>query len=210
MAGQSAGTFEGGHNGTFTTDLTVTGTTLSGTAVITVNDLGIVVPTTVSGDVTCDGTVTFGCQTHPADGNAGALVCDRERAREWSKDPRVTVRLVAAGQARAKKGFMAMAVVPAAQAALKHAGIALADVAAIKTHNPFAVNDVYFARELDLDFAAFNRYGSPLVYGHPQGPTGLRATIELVEELILKGGGYGLFAGCAAGDTAMALVVRVN
>jgi acetyl-CoA acetyltransferase len=157
-----------------------------------------------------NGSVTFGCQTHPADGNAGAVVCDRERAQELGKDPKVTVRLVSGGSARAKKGFMAMAVVPAAQAALKHAGIGIRDVAAIKTHNPIAVNDVYIARELGLDFAAFNRFGSPLVYGHPQGPTGLRATIELIEELVLKGGGYGLFAGCAAGDTAMALVVRVN
>ena len=55
-----------------------------------------------------------------------------------------------------------------------------------------------------------NNYGSPLVYGHPQGPTGMRVMIELIEELALAGGGYGLFSGCAAGDTAMAVVLRVG
>jgi hypothetical protein len=38
----------------------------------------------------------------------------------------------------------------------------------------------------------------------------LRSTIELIEELALRGGGTGLFAGCAAGDTAMAVVVKVG
>jgi acetyl-CoA acetyltransferase len=34
--------------------------------------------------------------------------------------------------------------------------------------------------------------------------------IELIEQLVDRGGGYGLFAGCAAGDTAMAVVLRVD
>ena len=54
-----------------------------------------------------------------------------------------------------------------------------------------------------------NNYGCSLVWGHPQGPTGLRAIIELIEELALRGGGHGLFTGCAAGDSAMAVVVNV-
>ena len=42
---------------------------------------------------------------------------------------------------------------PAARAALDAAGVALADVKAIKTHNPFAVNDIYLARELGIEAA---------------------------------------------------------
>ena len=38
----------------------------------------------------------------------------------------------------------------------------------------------------------------------------MRLIIELIEELVLKGGGYGLFVGCAAGDTAAATLVRVD
>lgn len=55
-----------------------------------------------------------------------------------------------------------------------------------------------------------NNYGCSLVYGHPQGPTGLRLIIELIEELVLRGGGRGLFHGCAADDTAMAVIVEVG
>jgi acetyl-CoA acetyltransferase len=156
------------------------------------------------------GTITFGSQTHPADGNAGLVVADAAKAKELAVDAGTTVRLLAWGEARAKKGFMAMAVVPAAQQALAHAGIGVSDLAALKTHNPFAVNDVYLSREMDIPVDRVNNNGSSLVFGHPQGPTGMRLVIELIEELAEGGGGYGLFAGCAAGDTAMALVVKVD
>ena len=157
-----------------------------------------------------NGTVTFGSQTHPADGNCGMVITSRERAKGMSKDPAVEVQVCSYGQGRAKKGFMAMATVPAAKAALQAAGITLKDVKAIKTHNPFAVNDVVLAKGLDLKIDGFNNYGSSIVFGHPQGPTGMRLVIELIEELHILGGGYGLFVGCAAGDTAGACVVKVG
>lgn len=156
------------------------------------------------------GTVTFGTQTHPADGNAGMIVTSRERAHELSRDPEIEVQVVSFGQARVRKGFMPTAPVPAARRALFDAGLGIDDMVAVKTHNPFAVNDVYFSRAFDLAFDRFNRHGSSLVFGHPQAPTGMRLVIELIEELVERGGGHGLFSGCAAGDTGAAVVVRVD
>lgn len=174
-----------------------------------------VFPTTADGlarlkPVLPGGTVTFGGQTHPADGNAGIVVTSRQRARDLSRDPGITIQVLSFGQGRAKPGFMAQATVPAARAALQQAGLTIGDIAAIKTHNPFAVNDIYFCREMGVKWDAMNNYGSSLVWGHPQGPTGARSIIELIEELVIRGGGYGLFDGCAAGDTAAAVVVRVD
>ena len=80
----------------------------------------------------------------------------------------------------------------------------------VKTHNPFAVNDIFLARETGLVAEDFNNFGSSLIYGHPQAPTGMRLVIETIEELALKGGGLGLFVGCAAGDTSAAVVVKVG
>jgi acetyl-CoA acetyltransferase family protein len=157
------------------------------------------------------GTVTFGTQTHPADGNAAMLLVQgRDRAKGLSRDPGVSVQLLSYGQARVKPGFMPMAIVPAAELALGRAGIGAGDLASITTHNPFAVNDVYLARTLKLDPERMNRHGSSLVWGHPQGPTGLRSVIELIEDLAMTGGGYGLFTGCAAGDSAAAVVLKVS
>jgi acetyl-CoA acetyltransferase len=109
-----------------------------------------------------------------------------------------------------EKGHMGMAAVPAARAALAHAGKTIADMKVIKTHNPFVVNDLYFAAEMGVGIEGMNNFGSSLIFGHPQGPTGMRLVIEMIEELLLSGGGYGLFTGCAAGDTGAAIVLRVE
>lgn len=105
---------------------------------------------------------------------------------------------------------MPKAATTAAQRAVRDAGLTFADVKVVTTHNPFAVNDLWFSRETGFPLERMNPYGCSLVYGHPQGPTGLRAIAELVEALRRDGGGIGLFTGCAAGDTGAALVVRVE
>ena len=157
-----------------------------------------------------DGVITFGSQTHPADGNCGVVVTTSERATELSTDPKVSVQVVSYGYHRTKKAHMAMAVVPAAEMALRNANITAADAAVIKTHNPFAANDIYMADQMGIDVNGFNNYGSSLIFGHPQAPTAARLIIEGIEETVLKGGGYMLFAGCAAGDTAGALVLKIT
>lgn len=155
------------------------------------------------------GTLTYGAQTHPADGNAALLVATPEQARELATDRAIAVRLLGFGQARERLAYMPQAAVPAAQRALQQAGLTVRQMAAIKTHNPFAVNDLYFAKATGVAVMDMNNYGSSLVWGHPQAPMGTRAIIELIEELVLRGGGYGLFAGCAAGDSGMAVVLQV-
>jgi acetyl-CoA acyltransferase len=156
------------------------------------------------------GCISFGAQTHPADGNAGLILTLREKAKELSQDKNITIQLLSYGYDRAEKAHMAAAVTPAAEMALKNAGIQVKDLAAVKTHNPFSVNDIIMARLMKIPGEIFNNYGSSMIFGHPQGPTGARCTVELIEELVKIGGGYGLFAGCAAGDTGAALVIKVS
>ena len=156
------------------------------------------------------GTVTFGGQTHPADGSAGAIVTSRERAAAMATVPGIEVEIIGFGMARVAPGYMPMAPAPAAHRALAHAGLRIDQIDAIKTHNPFAVNDIALARETGFAWEKMNNFGSSIIWGHPQAPTGLRAIIELIEELVLRGGGTGLFTGCAAGDTGHAVVIRVS
>ena len=156
------------------------------------------------------GTVTYGGQTHPADGNAGMVVTTAARARELAQDPNIQIHLHGFGESRTSRGLMPQAPLEAARRALAAAGIGIGDLTAIKSHNPFAVNDLLFARETGAKLEQMNNFGCSLIWGHPQAPTGLRAIIELIEELVLKGGGWGLFHGCAAGDTAMAVVLKVS
>jgi acetyl-CoA acetyltransferase family protein len=155
-------------------------------------------------------SVTLGGQTHPADGNSAMIVATRAKARELSRDRAIEIRLVAYGLARTEKAYMPYAPIPAAQKALSKAGLTIDAIKAVKTHNPFIVNDIVFARETGFTLERMNNNGCSLIWGHPQGPTGLRAIIELIEELVEDGGGYGLFTGCAAGDSAMAVIIAVG
>jgi acetyl-CoA C-acetyltransferase len=174
-----------------------------------------VMPTTADGlaglrPVLPDGVHTFGSQTHPADGNCGLTVTTRERAKELSTDPGIEIQVVSYGYARTKKGFMAMAVVPAVKMALEKAGLGIGQMKAIKTHNPFAANDIYMSDQMNIDVMRFNNYGCSLIFGHPQAPTAGRSIIEGIEEVAMAGGGYLLFGGCAAGDTAAALILKIG
>jgi acetyl-CoA acetyltransferase family protein len=174
-----------------------------------------VFPTTAEGlaklkPVKEGGTITFGAQTHPADGNAGAIVTTRERAKALSTNAGIEVEILSFGMARVEKGYMPMAPSPAALNAMKAAGLSIGQIDAIKTHNPFAVNDIALARDTGFAWEKMNNYGSSIIWGHPQAPTGMRAIIELIEELVLRGGGVGLFTGCAAGDSGYSTIIRVT
>jgi acetyl-CoA acetyltransferase len=104
------------------------------------------------------GCLSYGAKTFPADGNCGIIVTTRDRAKPM---------------------FMPAASAPAAEMALATAGLKVDDVKAVKTHNPFAINDIAFARKTGHDRMKMNNYGSSLIYGHPQGPTAGRVLIEM-------------------------------
>ena len=63
---------------------------------------------------------------------------------------------------------------------------------------------------MGIDVMKMNNYGSSLVYGHPQSPTAGRIIMEMLEEMVMLGGGYCLFTGCAAGDTGAAMIFKVG
>ena len=62
-------------------------------------------PTTAEGlarlrPVVKDGTVTFGGQTHPADGHAGMVLCSKNRAAQLASDASLTIQVLSFGTAR--------------------------------------------------------------------------------------------------------------
>jgi acetyl-CoA acetyltransferase len=161
------------------------------------------------------GVLSFGAQTHPADGACAVVVTTEEKAKELSADPSIPIQVIAYGFSRTKPGYMAAAPVPATKMALENAGLKIQDIKVIKTHNPFIVNDLNLAKEMGIDAMGtdeigFNNYGCSMIYGHPQGPTAGRLIIEGIEETAMKGGGYFLWTGCAAGDTGGAIIFKVG
>ncbi len=157
-----------------------------------------------------DTCVTSGGQTHASDGMATLLVTSKERVKEFSARPEIDIEFIGKTEVRADPSLMPEAPALAVQRLLERLGLGLEDMAVLKNHNPFAVNDVVFQKVTGYDWNKMNNNGCPLVWGHPQGPTLTRVLIEALEEAVALGGGYVLIFGCAAGDVGIASVFRVS
>ena len=157
-----------------------------------------------------DTCVTAGTQTHASDGMATLLVTTPEKARELSPRPEVIIQFVAKAEMRTHPALMPEAPTLAVQKLLVRTGFVMADMAVVKSHNPFAVNDAIFAKVMDYDWREVNKTGCSLVWGHPQGPTLTRMLIEGLEEAVTLGGGLVLLFGCAAGDMGIAALFKVT
>jgi len=156
-----------------------------------------------------DTCITPGTQTHASDGMATLLVTSKEKVRELSPRPEIDIQFVAKTEIRTLPSLMPEAPALAVQKLLDRTGLTMKDMTVVKNHNPFAVNDVIFAKLLDYDWRKMNETGCPLVWGHPQGPTLTRVIIEALEEAVSLGGGYVLIFGCAAGDIGIAAIFKV-
>jgi acetyl-CoA acetyltransferase len=157
-----------------------------------------------------DTCVTPGSQTHASDGMATLLVTNVDKAREISTRPEIDIQFVGKIEVRTQPSLMPEAPAIAVQKLLQRTGLNISDMAVVKNHNPFAVNDAIFAKVMDYDWQKMNTTGSSLVWGHPQGPTLTRIVIESLEEAVSLGGGYVLVFGCAAGDVGIAAIFKVT
>jgi len=164
----------------------------------------------LSGMFELDTCITPGSQTHASDGMATLLVTSIEKARELSTHPEIDIQFVGKVEVRALPSLMPESPALAVQKLLNRTGLTMDDMAVVKNHNPFAVNDAIFAKVVNYDWYNMNTTGCSLVWGHPQGPTLTRIAIESIEEAVKLGGGYVLIFGCAAGDVGIAAILKVT
>ncbi|OGU40427.1 MAG: hypothetical protein A2X61_03915 [Ignavibacteria bacterium GWB2_35_12] len=157
-----------------------------------------------------DSCVTAGTQTHASDGMATLLVTSKDRIKEISSRPEIDIQFIGRAELRALPNLMPEAPALTVKKLLNQTGLTIDDMAVVKNHNPFAVNDAIFAKEFNYDWHKMNNTGCPLVWGHPQGPTLTRVTMEALEEAVDLGGGYVLIFGCAAGDVGIAAIFKVS
>jgi acetyl-CoA acetyltransferase len=157
-----------------------------------------------------DTCVTPGSQTHASDGMAALIVTDVDKAKEISSRPEIDIQFVGKIEVRTHPSLMPEAPALAVSKLLNRTGLKMDDMAVVKNHNPFAVNDAIFAKVMDYDWQKMNTTGCSLVWGHPQGPTLTRIVIESLEEAVELGGGYVLVFGCAAGDVGIAAIFKVT
>ncbi len=140
------------------------------------------------------GSVTAGNSSQMSDGAAFVIIMSEEMVKELGLEPQA--RLVAYAAAGLEPRIMGMGPVYAIPKALKQAGLQLKDIELIELNEAFASQSVAIRKELDLNPEILNVNGGAIALGHPLGCTGTKLTVQLLEEMKLRGNKYGMVTMC--------------
>lgn len=155
-----------------------------------------------------EATVTAGNASGQNDGAALAVVTTREAAERDGLGP--SVRIVASGLAGLEPSRMGLGPVPAAEIALRRAGLTLADMDLIELNEAFAAQVLAVTRAwgISAEDERLNVNGSGIALGHPVGATGARIVATLTYELHRREARYGLVTMCIGGGQGLAAIVE--
>ena len=154
-----------------------------------------------------DATVTAGNSSGQNDAASMCLVTSPRKAAELGLTP--LVRMVSWAVAGVAPKVMGIGPVPATAAALRKAGLTLADMDLVELNEAFAAQALACMREWQFgaaDLERTNVHGSGISLGHPVGATGGRMLATLARELHARGARYGLETMCIGGGQGLAAV----
>jgi acetyl-CoA C-acetyltransferase/3-oxo-5,6-didehydrosuberyl-CoA/3-oxoadipyl-CoA thiolase len=103
---------------------------------------------------------------------------------------------------------MGLGPIPATQKVLKRAGLTIDQIDLIELNEAFAAQAIACMRELKLDPAKTNIYGSGIALGHPLGCTGAKLLTTLVHALCRTNTRYGLATMCIGVGQGIAMIVE--
>jgi acetyl-CoA acyltransferase len=169
------------------------------------------------------GTVTAGNASPLTDGGSAVLLMSEERAKTLGYRPLAYVRSYSYSALDPGEQLL-MGPVLAAPVALQRAGLSLKDIDLIEMHEAFAAQVLCnlrgfesqewarragFAQPVgEVDRAKLNVMGGSISIGHPFGATGGRILTTLANELVRRGGQFGMLTVCAAGGMGHAMVIE--
>ena len=152
------------------------------------------------------GSVTAGTSSPLTDGAAAVLVCSEDYAKR-NKLP-VLAKLKSIAVAGCAPEIMGIGPVPAAQKALKRAGLAIKDIDIVEINEAFASQSIACMRELGIDESKANLDGGAIALGHPLGATGARITGKAASLLKREGKRYALATQCIGGGQGIATILE--
>ncbi len=169
------------------------------------------------------GTVTAGNSSPLTDGASAVLLMSEERAQTLGYTPLAFIRSYAYAALDPGEQLL-MGPVLAAPVALQRAGLTLRDIDLIEMHEAFAAQVLcnlqgFLSRDWaeragfsapvgEVDRSRLNVMGGSIAIGHPFGATGGRILTTLSNELVRRGGQFGLMTVCAAGGMGHAMVIE--
>ncbi len=148
------------------------------------------------------GPVTAGNSSQMTDGAAVALVVSEEYLEKIGKSP--MARFLAFSATGCAPEVMGIGPITAIPAALKLAGVQLADIELIELNEAFAAQSLAVIKTLGLNQDIINVNGGAIALGHPLGCTGAKLTTTLLHEMGRRKLRYGLVSMCIGGGMGAA------
>jgi 3-oxoadipyl-CoA thiolase len=155
------------------------------------------------------GSVTAGNSSPLSDGAAALLIATPQKAEQLRLKP--MARIVSSASAGVHPNYMGIGPIPAAQKAMKRAGLTMNQIDLVEINEAFASQVLACARELGVDPSKLNVNGGAIALGHPLGCSGARIMTTLVHEMKKRGSRYGLATMCiGVGQGIATIVERIN
>ena len=155
------------------------------------------------------GSVTAGNSSPLSDGAAAVLVTTPQKAEQLKLKP--LARIVASATAGVHPNYMGIGPIPAAEKAMKRAGLTIEQIDLVELNEAFASQVLACARELGIDLNKLNVNGGAIALGHPLGCSGARIMTTLVHEMKKRGSRYGMATMCiGVGQGIATIVERIN
>ena len=150
---------------------------------------------------------TAGNSSGIVDGAALVLIGSKEKGEALGLKPRARIR--AAALVGTEPTIMLVGPGPAAQKALKQAGMYVNDIDLFEINEAFAVVPLRFMRDLGIENAEHvNVNGGAIAMGHPLGATGAMLLSTVLDELERTDNQTALISLCVGGGMGIATIIE--
>ena len=156
-------------------------------------------------NITC--VHTPGNSSGVVDGASLVLIGSEKAQKDLNLTPRA--RIVSAALVGTEPTIMLMGPVPAAEKALKKAGLTFDDMDLIELNEAFAAVALNFHKQTGYPMEKLNVNGGAIAMGHPIGATGGMLVGTLVDELERRGLKRGMVCLCAGGGIGIATIIEL-
>jgi acetyl-CoA C-acetyltransferase len=154
-----------------------------------------------------DGRITAAVASQISDGASALMVVSEKALEEYGLKPLAAVHTMAV--VGSDPVAMLTGPIPATQAVLERAGLALEDIDVFEVNEAFASVVLAWLQETGVPREKVNPQGGAIALGHPLGATGGRLMTSMIHYLRRTGGRYGLQTMCEGGGMANATVIEV-
>lgn len=155
-----------------------------------------------------EGTVTAGNASGLNDGAAALLLASEDAVKKYNLKPKA--RVVSSGVAGVEPRIMGIGPVPAANMALKRAGLTMKDIDIIELNEAFAAQSLACTRAWGLadNDPRINPNGGAIAIGHPLGMSGARILNSAAIELQEQNKRYALVTMCIGLGQGYAVIIE--